>query len=161
MLTETERTTPHRWAVLGVLCAGLLMVGMDLTVLHVAVPTISRELLPSGSALLWIVDSYALTVAAGLIAFGTLGDRFGRKRMLMAGFVVFGLASAGAALSVTPGQLIAARSALGVGGAMIMASTPALIRAVFPDDRERSVAIGLWTAANSVGVSVGPPWAGC
>ncbi|GFE39814.1 MFS transporter [Streptomyces tubercidicus] len=156
MLTETEQKTPHRWAVLGVLCAGLLMVGMDLTVLHVAVPTISRELLPSGSALLWIVDSYALTVAAGLIAFGTLGDRFGRKRMLTAGFVVFGLASAGAALSVTPGQLIAARAVLGVGGAMLMASTPALIRAVFPDDRERSVAIGLWTAANSVGVSVGP-----
>ncbi|WP_197708733.1 MFS transporter [Streptomyces sp. 2323.1] len=156
MLTETKQTTPHRWAALGVLCASLLMVGMDLTVLHVAVPTISRELLPSGSELLWIVDSYALTVAAGLITCGTLGDRFGRKRMLMAGFVVFGLASAGAALSVVPGQLIAARAALGVGGAMIMASTPAVIRAVFPDDRERSVAIGLWTAANSVGVSVGP-----
>ncbi|MGW7637807.1 MFS transporter [Streptomyces decoyicus] len=156
MLTETNQTTPHRWAVLGVLCAGLLMVGMDLTVLHVAVPTISRQLLPSGSELLWIVDSYALTVAAGLITCGTLGDRFGRKRMLMAGFVVFGLASAAAALSVAPGQLIAARAALGVGGAMIMASTPAIIKAVFPDDRERSVAIGLWTAANSVGVSVGP-----
>ncbi|KOG39504.1 hypothetical protein ADK74_28685 [Streptomyces decoyicus] len=156
VLTETQQTTPHRWAALGVLCAALLMVGTDLTVLHVAVPTISRELLPSGSELLWIVDSYALTVAAGLITCGTLGDRFGRKRMLMAGFVVFGLASAGAALSVTPGQLIAARAALGVGGAMMMASTPAIIRAVFPDDRERSVAIGLWTAANSVGVSVGP-----
>ncbi|MFI9076594.1 MFS transporter [Streptomyces sioyaensis] len=156
MLTETTQTTPHRWAALGVLCASLLMVGMDLTVLHVAVPTISRELLPSGSELLWIADSYALTVAAGLITCGTLGDRFGRKRMLMAGFVVFGLASAGAALSASPGQLIAARAALGIAGAMIMASTPAIIRAVFPDDRERSVAIGLWTAANSVGVSVGP-----
>ncbi|MGW7486250.1 MFS transporter [Streptomyces sp. NPDC054786] len=138
------------------LCAGLLMVGMDLTVLHVAVPTISRELLPSGSALLWIVDSYALTVAAGLITCGTLGDRFGRKRILVSGCVVFGLASTGAALSVAPGELIAARAALGVGGAMIMASTPAIIKAIFPDDRERSVAIGLWTAANSVGVSVGP-----
>ncbi|MFE1768254.1 MFS transporter [Streptomyces angustmyceticus] len=156
MLTETQQTTPHRWAALGVLCASLLMVGMDLTVLHVAVPTISRQLLPSGSELLWIVDSYALTVAAGLITCGTLGDRFGRKRMLMTGFAVFGLASAGAALSITPGQLIAARAALGVGGAMIMASTPAIIRTLFPDDRERSMAIGLWTAANSVGVSVGP-----
>ncbi|MGW3014320.1 MFS transporter [Streptomyces sp. NPDC001219] len=153
---KTRQKTPHRWAALGVLCAALLMVGMDLTVLNVAVPTISRELLPSGSELLWIVDSYALTVAAGLIACGTLGDRFGRKRMLMAGFVLFGLASAGAALSAAPGQLIAARAALGVGGTMIMASTPALIRDIFPDGRERSVAIGLWTAANSVGVSVGP-----
>ncbi|MFH8612529.1 MFS transporter [Streptomyces sp. NPDC018029] len=156
MLTETERTTPHRWAALGVLCASLLMVGMDLTVLHVAVPTISRELLPSGAELLWIVDSYALTVAAGLITCGTLGDRFGRKRMLMGGFAVFGLASVGAMLSVTPVQLIAARAALGVGGAMIMASTPAIIRALFPDSRERALAVGLWTAANSVGVSVGP-----
>ena len=138
------------------LCAGLLMVGMDLTVLHVAVPTISRALLPGGSELLWIVDSYALTVAAGLITCGTLGDRFGRKRVLMCGLVVFGLASAGAALSVTAGQLIAARAVLGAGGAMMMASTPALIRTLFPDDRERSVAIGLWTAANSVGASVGP-----
>ncbi|QEV55484.1 MFS transporter [Streptomyces platensis] len=156
VLTETQQTTPHRWAALSVLCAGLLLVGMDLTVLNVAVPTISRELLPSGSELLWIVDSYALTVAAGLIACGTLGDRFGRKRMLMAGFAVFGVASAAAALAVTPGQLIAARAALGIGGTMMMATTPAIIRAIFPADRERSVAIGLWTAANSVGVSVGP-----
>lgn len=141
---------------LGVLCASLLMVGMDLTVLHVAVPTISRELLPGGSELLWIVDSEALTVAAGLLTCGTLGDRFGRKRMLICGYVVFGLASVGAALSSAPGQLIASRAALGGGGAMIMASTPALIRAVFPDARERSVAVGLWTAANSAGVSVGP-----
>ncbi|MEW2433367.1 MFS transporter [Streptomyces caniferus] len=156
MLTGTRRTTPRRWAVLGVLCASLLMVGMDLTVLHVAVPTISRELLPGGSELLWIVDSEALTVAAGLLMCGTLGDRFGRKRMLISGYVVFGLASVGAALSSAPGQLIASRAALGGGGAMIMASTPALIRAVFPDARERAVAVGLWTAANSAGVSVGP-----
>lgn len=138
------------------LCASLLMVGMDLTVLHVAVPSISRELLPSGSELLWIADSYALTVAAGLLTCGTLGDRYGRKRMLLTGFAVFGLASAGAALSTVPAALIAARVGLGVGGAMIMSSTPAIIRIVFPDDRERTVAVGLWVAAYSVGVSAGP-----
>ncbi|GAA3097581.1 MFS transporter [Streptomyces rectiviolaceus] len=153
---ETERHPPRRWVSLAVLCASLLLVGMDLTVLHVAVPTISQQLLPSGSELLWIVDGYALTVAAGLITCGTLGDRFGRKRMLMAGFAVFGLASLAAALSEGPVQLIAARAVLGVGGAMIMSSTPAIIRGLFPDDRERSVAVGLWVSAYSVGVSVGP-----
>ncbi|MGI5466679.1 MFS transporter [Streptomyces sp. CA-132043] len=156
MHTETKRAAPHRWATLAVLCASLLMVGMDLTVLHVAVPTISRQLLPNGAELLWIVDGYALTVAAGLITCGTLGDRYGRKRLLMSGFAVFGLASAGAALSVSPLQLIIARAALGVGGAMIMASTPAILRATFDDARERTLAVGLWTAASSIGVSVGP-----
>ncbi len=141
---------------LAVLCASLLMVGMDLTALHVAVPTISRELLPSGSELLWIVDGYALTVAAGLVTFGTLGDRYGRRRVLLLGFAVFGLASAAAALSVVPAALIAARVLLGVGGAMIMSCTPAVIRVVFPDDRERTVAVGLWVAAYSAGVSAGP-----
>lgn len=132
------------------------MVGMDLTVLHVAVPTISQDLLPTGTQLLWIVDSYALAVAAGLLTFGTLGDRYGRKRILMAGFTVFGVASVAAALSVSPVLLILARVALGVGGAMIMSSTPALVRVTFPDDRERTVAVGLWVASYSVGVSAGP-----
>ncbi|WLW54746.1 MFS transporter [Streptomyces sp. YU58] len=156
MIKDTDRHPPGRWLALAVLCASLLLVGMDLTVLHVAVPTISRQLLPSGSELLWIVDGYALTVAAGLITCGTLADRFGRKRMLMAGFAVFGLASLGAALAAGPGQLIAARVVLGVGGAIIMSSTPAIIPGLFPDDRERSLAVGLWVSAYSVGVSVGP-----
>jgi MFS transporter, DHA2 family, multidrug resistance protein len=146
--------------VLAVLCTSLLMVGMDLTALHVAVPTISRELLPSGSELLWIVDGYALTVAAGLVTFGTLGDRYGRRRVLLSGFAVFGLASAAAALAVVPAALIAARVLLGVGGAMIMSCTPAVIRVVFPDDRERTVAIGLWVASYSAGVSAGPVLSG-
>jgi MFS transporter, DHA2 family, multidrug resistance protein len=156
MTGPADPNPPRRWAALAVLCASLLMVGMDLTVLHVAVPTIGRELLPSGSELLWIVDGYALTVAAGLLTFGTLGDRYGRRRVLVLGFAVFGLASVAAAASVVPAALIAARVLLGVGGAMIMSCTPAVIRVVFPDDRERTVAIGLWVAAYSVGVSAGP-----
>ncbi len=160
MDTDNETPPPYRWKSLVVLSASLLMVGMDLTVLHVAVPTLSQELLPSGPELLWIVDSYALVVAAGLITFGTLGDRYGRKRILLVGFAVFGLASGAAALSVSPTQLILARALLGVAGAMIMSSTPALVRVAFPDARERTVAVGLWVAAYSVGVSIGPLVAG-
>ncbi|MFI9047915.1 MFS transporter [Streptomyces sp. NPDC053427] len=145
-----------RWAVLAVLCVSLLLCGIDLTVLHVAVPSMSRELHPGGTALLWIVDVYALTVAALLVTCGTLGDRIGRKRMVLGGFALFGLASAAAAFSSSTGELIAARVALGAGAAMIMASTVALVRVVFPDDRERAVALGLWTAAHSVGATLGP-----
>lgn len=154
--TERAKSARNRWIVLAVLCANLVMVGMDLTVLHVAVPTLSRQLLPSGLELLWIVDAYALTVAALLITGGTLADRFGRKRMLVSGFAVFGLASAGAAFAPTPALLIAGRVGLGVGAAMIMASTVAIIRTVFTDDRERTLAIGLWTASHSLGAAVGP-----
>ncbi|MEV5376729.1 MFS transporter [Streptomyces nondiastaticus] len=146
----------NRWAVLAVLCTSLLLCGIDLTVLHVAVPSMSRELHPGGTQLLWIVDVYSLTLASLLVTCGTLGDRIGRKRMVLAGFAVFGLASAAAAFSASAGQLIAARAALGAGAAMIMASTVAVIRVVFTDDRERSVAIGVWTAAHSVGATVGP-----
>ncbi|GLW08179.1 MFS transporter [Microtetraspora sp. NBRC 13810] len=147
---------PRRWAVLAVLCTSLLMVGVDLTVLHVAVPAISQDLLPDAAGLLWIVDVYSLTVATLLVTFGTLGDRLGRRRTLSAGFAVFGAASAAAAFSGTAAQLIGARMLLGVGAAMIMASTVAVIRSVFPDARERAVAIGLWTAAHSAGATIGP-----
>ncbi|PZG19185.1 MFS transporter, partial [Spongiactinospora gelatinilytica] len=147
---------PRKWAVLAVMCASLFLVGIDLTVLHVALPTLAEELMPGASALLWIVDVYSLTVAALLVTCGTLGDRFGRKRMVLAGFAVFGTASALAAVSGTTAQLIGARVLLGVGAAMIMASTVAIIRWVFTDGRERMVAIGVWTAAHSAGAAVGP-----
>ncbi len=156
-ISAPEAVAPiRRWAVLGVLCASLLLVGIDLTVLHVAVPTISRQLLPSTAQLLWIVDIYPLTVAALLVTFGTLADRWGRKRLVMGGFVVFGLASIGAAASATAVQLILARAALGIGAAMMMAATVAIIRNVFVDQRERALALGLWTSANSVGAALGP-----
>ncbi|MFD1933882.1 MULTISPECIES: MFS transporter [Nonomuraea] len=145
-----------RWAVLAVMCASLLLVGIDLTVLHVALPSMSRSLMPGASGLLWIVDVYSLTVAALLVTCGTLGDRLGRRRLVLAGFAVFGLASAAAAFSATTAQLIGARMALGAGAAMIMASTVAIIRSVFPVDRERALALGLWTAAHSAGAAIGP-----
>ncbi|MFF3817041.1 MFS transporter [Streptomyces bluensis] len=156
---ETEHTaTPprQRWLVLAVVSGSLLLCGIDLTVLHVAVPSLSRELKPSPAGLLWIVDVYSLTLAALLVTCGTLGDRIGRRRMVLSGFVTFGLASAAAAFSTSTAQLVAARAALGVGAAMIMASTVAIIRVVFPDDRERAIAIGIWTSAHSVGATIGP-----
>ncbi|MGN5637146.1 MFS transporter [Streptomyces sp. AC154] len=110
----------------------------------------------SCAGLLWIVDVYSLTLAALLVTCGTLGDRIGRKRMVLSGFALFGLASSAAGLSSSTPQLIASRVVLGVGAAMIMASTVAIIRVVFTDSRERAVAIGIWTAAHSVGAAIGP-----
>ncbi|MBD0711900.1 MFS transporter [Streptomyces sp. CBMA291] len=141
---------------LAVLSGSLFLCGIDLTVLHVAMPSLSRELEPSPAQSLWIVDVYSLALAALLVTCGTLGDRFGRRRMVLGGFLLFGLASTAAAFSTSPLQLVAARAALGAGAAMIMASTVAIIRVVFPEARERALAIGVWTSAHSVGAAVGP-----
>ncbi|MEU5402520.1 MFS transporter [Streptomyces sp. NPDC005963] len=145
-----------RWVVLLVLCVSLLLVAVDATVLHVAVPAVTEDLRPSGVELLWIVDAYPLICAALLILFGTLGDRVGRRLVLLIGYGIFGLASALAALAETPEILIAARALLGVGGAMIMPATLSILRTVFPDRRERATAIGIWTAVAAVGAATGP-----
>ncbi|MFJ1648489.1 MFS transporter [Streptomyces sp. NPDC088258] len=146
----------NRWIVLAVLCVSLLLVALDATVLHVAVPAVTADLSPSGVALLWIVDAYPLVCAALLILFGTLGDRVGRRRILLTGYAIFGAASAVAAFAPTPEVLIGARALLGVGGAMIMPATLSVLRAVFPDRRERAMAIGVWTAVAAIGAAVGP-----
>jgi MFS transporter, DHA2 family, multidrug resistance protein len=146
----------RRWTVLAVISGGLLLCGIDLTVLHVAVPSLSRDLRPSAAELLWIVDVYSLALAAMLVTSGTLGDRIGRRRMVLSGFVTFGVASVACAFSTSSVQLIAARAVLGIGAAMIMASTVAIIRVVFTDRRERAFAIGVWTSAHSVGATIGP-----
>ncbi len=146
----------NRWVVLVVLCVSLLLVALDATVLHVAVPAVTEDLRPSATGLLWIVDAYPLVCASLLILFGTLGDRIGRRRVLLAGYALFGVASAMAAMADTPAVLIAARALLGVGGAMIMPATLSLLRAVFPDRRERATAIGIWTAVAAVGAATGP-----
>lgn len=150
------RAGGNRWVALAVLSASLLLVGMDMTVLNVAIPTVSQVLLPSRVELLWILDVYSLAVAASVVSCGTLGDRIGRKRMLLSGYAVFGLASLASAFSTSPVALIGARAALGLGAAMVMATTVAVIRVIFSDDRERTLAIGLWSASHSVGAAAGP-----
>ncbi|MGW0704414.1 MFS transporter [Streptomyces sp. NPDC002643] len=146
----------NRWVVLVVLCVSLLLVAVDATVLHVAVPAVTEDIRPSAMELLWIVDAYPLVCASLLILFGTLGDRVGRRRILLLGYGLFGLASALAAVADNPQVLIAARALLGVGGAMIMPATLSILRQVFPDRRERALAIGIWSAVAAVGAAVGP-----
>ncbi|MFD7426699.1 MFS transporter [Streptomyces sp. NPDC059818] len=146
----------NRWVVLVVLCLSLLLVALDATVLHVAVPAVTEDLRPSAVGLLWIVDAYPLVCASLLILFGTLGDRVGRRRILLLGYALFGVASAVAAMADSAGVLIAARALLGVGGAMIMPATLSILRQVFPDRRERAVAIGVWSAVAAVGAATGP-----
>nr|WBO77062.1 MFS transporter [Streptomyces sp. SBE_14.2] len=146
----------NRWVVLVVLCASLLLVAVDATVLHVAVPAVTEDLKPGAIELLWIVDVYPLVCASLLILFGTLGDRVGRRRILLLGYGLFGVASALAAFADTAQVLIVARALLGVGGAMIMPATLSILRQVFPDRRERALAIGIWSAVAAVGAAVGP-----
>ncbi|MEU6174670.1 MFS transporter [Streptantibioticus parmotrematis] len=146
----------NRWTVLVVLCVSLLFVALDATVLHVAVPSLTESLRPGAVELLWIVDAYPLAAAALLILFGTLGDRVGRRRVLLLGYALFAAASGIAALAGSPAVLIGARALLGVGGAMIMPATLSIVRQVFPDRRERAVAIGVWSAVAAVGAAVGP-----
>ncbi|MFE0601820.1 MFS transporter [Streptomyces sp. NPDC058892] len=146
----------NRWVVLAVLCVSLVLVALDATILHVAVPSVTEDLRPGPIELLWIVDAYPLVCASLLILFGTLGDRVGRRRILLLGYGLFGAASATAALSDNAPVLIAARALLGIGGAMIMPATLSILRQVFPDRRERALAIGIWTAVAAVGAASGP-----
>ncbi|MDX3536595.1 MFS transporter [Streptomyces sp. MB09-01] len=146
----------NRWVVLAVLCVSLVLVALDATILHVAVPSVTEDLSPGPIELLWIVDAYPLVCASLLILFGTLGDRVGRRRILLLGYGLFGVASAIAALADNAQVLIAARALLGIGGAMIMPATLSILRQVFPDRRERALAIGIWTAVAAVGAASGP-----
>lgn len=145
---------------LATLLLPVVVVSMDLTVLYLAVPTLSEQLRPSGSQLLWIMDVYGFVLAALLIPAGRLGDRIGRRRLLMVGAVLFGLASLAAAFAPSAGWLIFARSMMGLGGATLMPSTLALIRTTFADEQQRAQAIGLWTAAFAAGGALGPVVAG-
>ncbi|MFD9943364.1 MFS transporter [Nonomuraea sp. NPDC059023] len=146
----------RRWAGLAVLSASLLLVVMDMTILNVALPAISASLRPDAIQLLWMVDVYSLVLAGLLVTVSALGDRWGRKRMLLTGFGVFGLASVLVMWAESPGAVIAVRALLGVGGAMIMPSTLSMIRALFTDSRERATALGVWAAMAAVGGALGP-----
>jgi DHA2 family multidrug resistance protein-like MFS transporter len=133
-----------------------VLYSMDLTVLNLAVPRLSADLKPTSAQLLWIVDIYGFLVAGSLITMGTLGDRIGRRRLLMIGAAAFGVASVIAALSTSARMLIATRALLGVAGATLAPSTLSLIRNMFLDPRQRTVAIGIWVTSYSVGAAIGP-----
>ena len=154
--TIPAKATRREWLGLAVLALAALMYVMDLTVLHLAVPKMSAALQPSSAELLWIIDIYGFFVAGSLITMGTLGDRIGRRRLLLVGAAAFGITSLFAAFSTTPEMLIASRAALGIAGATLAPSTLSLIFRMFQDARERTMAIGVWIGAFSAGSAVGP-----
>src|SRR5690349_3828495 len=149
--------TPRRaWLGLAVLILPVLLVSMDMSVLYLAMPTLTEHLDPSAEQQLWILDIYGFMIAGLLITMGNLGDRIGRRNILLAGATVFGIASLLAAFAPSAGVLIAARALMGVGGATLLPSSLALISSLFPDARARGTAIGVWTAFFAGGSAVGP-----
>ncbi|MEU0273059.1 MFS transporter [Streptomyces sp. NPDC006307] len=163
-MTRTEQLTkgsevvrrPGRWLALAVLVLAVLLVAVDATVLGLATPFLSEDLRPTGTQLLWIGDVYSFVIAGLLVSMGSLGDRIGRKKLLLTGAAAFGAVSVLNAYATTPELMIVARALLGVAGATLMPSTLALIRNLFHDPRERSLAIGIWGAMASAGAAVGP-----
>jgi DHA2 family multidrug resistance protein-like MFS transporter len=146
----------REWIGLGVLALACLLYVMDLTVLHLAVPAISADLHPTSAQLLWIIDIYGFFVAGSLITMGTLGDRIGRRRLLMIGAAAFGVVSLLAAFSTSAEMLIVSRALLGIAGATLAPSTLSLIFHMFQDPKQRTVAIGVWIGAFSAGSAIGP-----
>jgi MFS transporter, DHA2 family, multidrug resistance protein len=150
------RAGRREWVGLAVIALPCLLYSMDLTVLFLAVPHLSADLRPSSVQLLWITDIYGFLLAGSLITMGTLGDRIGRRRLLLTGAGAFGAASVLAAYATTPELLIAARALLGVAGATLAPSTLSLIRNMFVDARQRTLAIGVWISSFSAGAAIGP-----
>jgi DHA2 family multidrug resistance protein-like MFS transporter len=146
----------REWIGLGVLALACLLYVMDLTVLHLAVPSLSEDLKPSSAQLLWIIDIYGFMVAGFLVTMGTLGDRIGRRKLLLIGAAAFGVLSILAAFSTSPEMLIVARALLGIAGATLAPSTLSLIFSMFQDPRQRAVAVGVWISAFSAGSAIGP-----
>ncbi|GAA5077954.1 MFS transporter [Nocardia iowensis] len=161
---EATRATPaapavgsrRAWLGLAVLLLPVLLVSMDISVLFLAMPTLTLDLDPSAAQQLWILDIYGFLIAGLLITMGNLGDRIGRRNILLAGAAIFGIASIVAAFAPSPAVLIIARALMGVGGATLLPSSLALISTLFPDARERAAAIGVWTAFFAGGSAVGP-----
>ncbi|MFI1941316.1 MFS transporter [Streptomyces purpureus] len=154
--TDDALYRPGRWLALAVLVLAVLLVAVDATVLGLATPFLSEDLKPTGTQLLWIGDVYSFVIAGLLVSMGSLGDRIGRKKLLLTGAVAFGAVSVLNAYATTPEMMILARALLGVAGATLMPSTLALIRNIFHDPKERSLAIGIWGAMASAGAAVGP-----
>ncbi|MDX6362875.1 MAG: transporter, family, multidrug resistance protein [Streptomyces sp.] len=167
-MTNSTSTSPapgaragrREWTALGVLMLPLLLVSMDVSVLYFAIPSISADLEPSGTQQLWIFDIYAFVLAGLLMTMGSLGDRIGRRKLLLFGAAAFGTASVLAAYADSPETLIAARALLGIGGATLMPSTMAIIRTMFTDPGQRVKAIGLWSGVMTGGIALGSVMSG-
>ena len=155
MTPETDLSPARRRAVLGVMCLALMMVVAAVASLNVALPDLARGTGASQTQLQWIVDAYALVFAGLLLPAGALGDRYGRKGILLVGLVVFGTASAAAMFVNDPSTLIALRAVIGVGAALVMPTTLSIITNVFPPE-ERGRAIGLWASIAGVATALGP-----
>ncbi|MFE4457222.1 MFS transporter [Nocardia tengchongensis] len=154
--TAAPKARPRDWAGLAVLALALLLIAVDATVLDLAVPSITADLAPTTPQLLWIIDVYSFVLAGLLVTMGTLGDRIGRRRLLLIGAAGFALASALAAWAISPEMLIAARVLQGVAGATLMPATLGLIRSMFADARQRTLAISVWGAMAASGAAFGP-----
>ncbi|MEU3662942.1 MFS transporter [Streptomyces sp. NPDC032940] len=160
MTTNSPRAGRREWTALAVLMLPLLLVSMDVSVLYFAIPEISADLDPSGTQQLWIFDIYGFVLAGLLMTMGSLGDRIGRRRLLLVGAAAFGAASLLAAYAHTAETLIAARAILGVGGATLMPTTMALVRTMFTDPGQRAKAIGLWSGVMTGGIALGSVMSG-
>jgi DHA2 family multidrug resistance protein-like MFS transporter len=154
--TPQGASSVGRWLILLVVSSALMLIVIDMTVLHTALPSLTRDLGAGPSEKLWIINAYALVVAGLLPGLGTLGDRVGHKRMFTLGLAVFGVASLVAAYSPSPQVLIGGRALLAVGAAMMMPATLSIVRLTFEDEKERALAIGVWGAVASGGAAVGP-----
>lgn len=146
----------QRWTVLAIVSSALFMIVIDMTVLYTVLPRLTHDLAASASEKLWIVNIYPLVMAGLLPGLGTLGDRLGHKRLFVMGLTIFGIASLIAAYAPAPTVLIAARVVLAIGAAMMMPATLSIIRTTFSDERERSLAVGVWASVSSVGAGMGP-----
>ncbi|MFF2888497.1 MFS transporter [Paenibacillus sp. NPDC057967] len=153
---SAKNAGPREWVGLSLLSLPTILLGLDLTLLHLALPALAIDLQPTSSQALWIVDVYGFMIAGFLITMGTLGDRIGRRKLLMIGAFAFGVASVIAAYSTSATMLIAARAVLGVAGATLMPSTLALISNMFVNPRQRAVAIGVWATMFALGMAAGP-----
>ncbi|TSD96611.1 MFS transporter [Skermania sp. ID1734] len=149
-------TYAHPGRVLTIMCAGMFLVLLDVTIVNVALPAISAHLRTGVSTLQWVVDGYAVAIASLLLASGAAGDRLGHRRVLLAGFVLFGMASLLCALAPSSGVLIGARVVQGVGAALLLPSTMAVIAEAYPDRREQARALGTWAAVSSLALPLGP-----
>ncbi|MEV6671042.1 MFS transporter [Streptomyces sp. NPDC051162] len=153
--TRTGTRLPTRWLILGVICLAQLTVVLDNTVLNVAVPSLTRELGATTADVQWMINAYSLVQSGLLLAGGSAADRYGRKKMLLTGLALFGIGSLAAGLAGSTGELIAARAGMGVGGALLLTTTLAVVMQVF-DAEERLRAIGIWAAVNALGFAAGP-----